>query len=170
MHGRNVLGRASPPRRSFFVSFVDKPLSIRTSRVQIVLAVVAVAAVAGLAGSYARRSPTGRCALDGAVIEPIYRVRIVDELGQDRLFCCIRCAELWLEARPEKPRAIFVTDEASGAEVPAEQAFFVRSAVVTTPTTRNRVHAFRERYDAERHAATAHGRLLTGEPQPLAPR
>jgi hypothetical protein len=74
---------------------------------------------------------------------------------------------MWLARQGARPREVYVTDEASGAEIDAASAYFVRSLVVTTPTTGNRVHAFRDRADAERHAEVAHGTLLNGTERPL---
>ena len=119
-----------------------------------------------LLGWWARRGAPPRCALDGAVIEPLYRVRVEEEDGRQRLFCSVRCAQLWL-ARGRPARAVFVTDEASGREVEASRAFFVRSAVVTPPTTRNHTHAFADRADAERHATAFRGMLLPGPERPF---
>ncbi len=138
-----------------------------TPRGQTVLAVVLLAAVLAVAGSYARRRPGGRCELDGMAIDPAYRVRAVDDDGAEHCFCCIRCARLWLEARRSAPRAVYVTDETGGGEVDAAQAWYVRSTVVTTAASGNRVHAFRDRGDAERHAAFAGGRLLGGADRPF---
>ena len=45
---------------------------------------------------------------------------------------------------------------------------FVRSPVVTKASTGNRIHAFRNHTDAERHAATARGRILSGADRPFA--
>src|SRR5437764_194865 len=119
-----------------------------------------------LLGHWARHAPAGRCSLDGVPITPVYRVRVRDHRGGDHGFCCIRCAELWL-ARSPPAHAVWVTDEASGHELDARAAFFVRSSVVTTPTTGNRVHAFARQEDAERHADVAHGRLLDGPERPF---
>ena len=118
-------------------------------------------------GHLARRAPAGRCALDGVAIEPRYRVRVRED-GRDYEFCCVHCAELWLGRQAPRSRTVFVTDEAGGREIDAASAWFIRSAVVTTPTTGNRVHAFATRADAERHAESAHGRLLTGPDRPFA--
>jgi len=120
-----------------------------------------------LVGSWARHGALGTCALDGAAIEPLYQVRVVDKEGHSHAFCCIRCAELWLAARDASPKTIFVTDEASGQEVNADEAFFVRSSVLTRATTQNRIHAFKHRADAERHATTALGMVLNGGDQPF---
>jgi hypothetical protein len=135
-----------------------------------------IAALAGLLllaalpvlGHWVRRAPEGRCALDGVAIVPIYQVRVRDGQGNDQTFCCIRCAELWLGRQTATPQAVTVTDEASGQAIEATAAYFVRSTVVTAPTTGNRVHAFADQADAERHAESAHGRLLTGTDRPFA--
>jgi hypothetical protein len=118
-------------------------------------------------GPLARKAPADRCALDGVAIEPRYRVRVRDG-GRDSEFCCVHCAELWLGRQAPASRAVFVMDEAGGREIDATSAWFVRSAVVTTPTTGNRIHAFATRADAERHAESARGRLLTGAERPFA--
>ena len=65
------------------------------------------------------------------------------------------------------PLQVLVTDETSGAEVDAAAAWFVRSLVTTTAHTRNRIHAFQAQADAERRAATAHGRVLVGSERPF---
>ena|SRR5437588_8917805 len=116
-----------------------------------------------LAGTLARRTAGPRCAFDGAPIEPLYRVRIVDAEGGERTFCCLHCAGLWRGHRP-RPRAMFVTDEATGAEIPATSAWFVRSRVVTMPHTQNRVHIFGSQADAQRHADAAGGLMLAEMP------
>lgn len=125
------------------------------------LGLLAAAAVPALAR--ALRAPAAdRCALDGVEAGATDRVR-VEGAG---LFCSIACAEAWL-AREPVPRAVFVVDEASGREVPASEAWFVRSRVVTSPRTGNRIHAFAERADAERHARAFQGRLLLGDERPF---
>jgi hypothetical protein len=131
------------------------------------LALLVALALLPLVGHWARRVPAGRCALDGAPIPALYRVRIRDDGGQDQVFCCIHCAEVWLERQARRPVAIFVTDEVTGAEIDASAAYFVRSSVVTTPTTGNRIHAFASRAAARYHAESAYGRLLTGPDRPL---
>jgi hypothetical protein len=125
-------------------------------------------ALLAVAGHSLRQVAAGRCALDGNIIPPIYRVRVQDGQGQNHEFCCLRCAELWLGRQHVRPRAVFVTDEVSGREVPAAEAFFVRSTVITAPTTGNRIHAFASKADAERHAALSVGRILNGPDRPFA--
>ena len=132
-------------------------------------AVVVQVVVVGLAlfGAWSRRGDRGRCAFDGAAIEPVYRVRVEGPDGQTHPFCCIRCAELWLEAHPGPTGHVVVTDESSGKDVDAAVAWFVRSSIVTQPTTGNRIHAFRHRVDAEHHADIAGGRVLSDIDRPF---
>jgi len=131
------------------------------------LAFVCVLAALPLAGHWARRGAAQSCAFDGAIIDPIYRVRVGDADGQDLEFCCIGCAEQWLGRAVRQPRAILVTDEVGGEALDAATAFFVRSRVVTQRTTGNRIHAFRTRGDAEHHAASVSGRILDGSDRPF---
>lgn len=142
-----------------------------TSRLAVVAALMLLALVPVGARwtrqAQARRAQAGRCALDGAVVVPLYRVRVCDSVGEWHNFCCVRCAELWLARQPLPPQAIRVTDEATGEEIDAQAATFVRSMVVTTPTTGNRIHVFASQTAAEHHADIAHGRLLGGSDLPL---
>ncbi len=141
---------------------------MRRSEWVIGLAGLLVLAALPVIGNRVRRPAGDRCALDGVRIDPLYRARVRDHEGRDHAFCCVRCAELWLSRQRPGPQAVYVTDEASGREVEATSAHFVRSTVVTVPTTGNRVHAFADRADAERHAETARGRVLVGPERPFA--
>jgi hypothetical protein len=127
------------------------------------LAGLILLAATAVVGSRLRHPPAGRCALDGVAVEPRYRVRVG---GHE--FCCVRCAELWLGRREAGGQPVRVTDEATGREIDAASAYFVRSMVVTAPATGCRVHAFADRADAERHAESAHGQLLSGSDRPFA--
>jgi hypothetical protein len=120
-----------------------------------------------LAGYWARLGPHDSCALDGSRLEPRYQVHIVDHRGRDQWFCCIHCATLWLGQQEERPRSILVTDEATGAEIDAAAAWFVRSIVITMPHTGNDIHTFRHLEDAERHASQNHGSVLSPEESPF---
>ncbi len=53
--------------------------------------------------------------------------------------------------------------------IDAATAYFVRSMRVTRDTTGNRVHAFRNRADAEKHAEDYHGYVLSEEEGPFRP-
>jgi hypothetical protein len=116
---------------------------------------------------WSRRHAPPRCAVDGLRIEPLYQVRIVDQAGGSHRCCCVACARLWITRRKEPPSAIYVTDEAGGAEIDARSAHFVRSAVVTNPITGNRTHAFSKASDAAEHARVFAGWPLTGTERPL---
>jgi len=118
-------------------------------------------------GHLIRGDREGRCAWDGLKIEPIYQVRIVEKPGITDQFCCLQCAEFWLERRGRKPIDIFVTDESSGMEIEASDAFYVRSAVATNPVTGDHRHVFRAFEDAKKHAESAHGRQLLGDERPF---
>jgi hypothetical protein len=139
------------------------------SRAQGIAGLVGLLVVSGLPllGHWLRRQPEARCALDGVALSPLYRVRILDQRGTSHAFCCVVCAELWCRRHPGEAQAIYVTDEATGEEVEAASAYFVRSLVVTTPPTQNRIHTFRSRADAERHADAAGGTLLDGAERPF---
>jgi hypothetical protein len=133
----------------------------------LILAGLIVAVGAPLAGNWWRRQPEHSCRLDRAKIVALYRVSVVDQQDQTNEFCCIRCAELWLSNQEVKSRAIYVTDEASGQPIGAATAYFVRSPVVTTATTQNRIHAFATRSDAEKHLERYGGQMLQGEDRPF---
>jgi hypothetical protein len=122
-----------------------------------------------LGGHWYRRSAEPRCALDGTRIEPIYKVEITDSQGCHHVFCCPRCGQRWLEHQPTPPQAITVVDEMSGNEVAASKAYYVRSVVVTIPSTGNRIHAFRSQAAAEDHALTHEGIVLSASENPFRP-
>jgi hypothetical protein len=127
---------------------------------------LAAAAALPLVGFWLRRDAAPGCALDGAKIDPAYRVEVIDGRGRPHALCCLRCAEIWLKSQPT-PQAILVTDEASGERIDARDAWYVRSSVVTTPATGNRVHVFRSRADAEKHADEFGGTVLSESERPL---
>jgi hypothetical protein len=107
-----------------------------------------------------RRGDPARCALEGAVIQPSYRVRLLLKDGRAPEFCCITCAQLWMEKSRSRPGQVTVTDEVNGFELDPSLAFFVLSSIITQPTTGNRIHVFGRRSDAEQHIESAGGRLL----------
>jgi hypothetical protein len=113
-----------------------------------------------VAGNWARRGGDKGCALDGARIEPLYRVRVEDRQAQSHEFCCVRCAEVWLSRQDPQPWTICVTDELSGREIPAASAHYVRSLVPTGSGSANRVHVFQELDRAEKHAQTCQGTII----------
>jgi hypothetical protein len=132
------------------------------------LAGLVIAALLPFVGHLIRGDAQHRCAWDGQEIELIYRVRIVEDAENTYEFCCLQCAELWLERRGHKPLRILVTDEASGQEIEAFKAYYVRSTVATNAVTGNRRHVFRTAEDALKHAEAAHGRRLLEDERPFA--
>jgi hypothetical protein len=120
-----------------------------------------------LLGWWARRHRDPGCALDGVRVDPAYRVEIVDGDGRRHEFCCPRCAEIWLDRQAAPPRAVTVTDEPTKQPLDAAAAHYVRSPVVTVPTTQNRIHVFRTRSDAEGHVAAFGGTVLDGADRPF---
>lgn len=120
-----------------------------------------------LAGVLMRDHKDVRCAWDGLPVERIYRVRIIESSDTPREFCCLTCAERWLQQRRDQARRILVTDESSGREIAAGDAHYVRSTVVTNPVTGNQRHVFESAEDAARHASAAQGLLLAGPERPF---
>ncbi len=133
----------------------------------VLLAVVAVSALLPVAGTLLRGARGDRCQTDGVTLVEAPRVRLVTADGTPHVFCCVRCAEEWLDATGDKAERILVTDAVSGALVNAGQAFFVQSRILAQPATGDRVHAFADRAAAEQHADAYRGRVLTGEARPF---
>lgn len=117
-----------------------------------------------LAGHWTRRARGPSCALDGVPIDAAFQVTVVDAGDRPWTFCCVRCAQIWLAHQAAAPLRITVTDEAGTGPVDAPSAWYVRSAVVSTPTSGNRVHVFRAQADAQKHAA-AHTGVVLGDAQ-----
>ncbi len=126
-----------------------------------------IAALIPVLASWLRNGGPATCALDGQSLQPIFQVRIQDIGGETQSFCCIRCAQIWLERRNKVPVAVMVTDERSGREIDLSEAHFVRSSVVTSPSTGNRLHVFLHESDAAIHAARFRGKVLSGLEQPF---
>jgi hypothetical protein len=137
-------------------------------KTSVILTVCGASLALPFVGTWLRQTPGEHCALDGASLVPCYRVCVQDAAGRTRDFCCLRCAEMWVERQSAPVWAIRVTDEATGDQFAAADAHYVRSRIVTTPTTGNRIHVFRDRKDAERHALTWSGTILTGSERPFA--
>ena len=108
------------------------------------------------------------CTLDGLAIDSRREARVVLPSGSSIRFCGVQCAARWLHRAGVAPKEVFVTDEASGQEVKAEDAWFVQSLVAATRGTGDHVHAFARRENAERHAAAYHGTVLQGPDRPFA--
>jgi len=131
-----------------------------------VLGLAALAALPAV-GQRLRAGGTERCALDGVAVAAGRRVRVVELSGEHRVFCCVDCANAWTTSSAARPAAIFVTDETTGAELRAEDAWFVRSSVVACPETGCTVHVFASRAAAQANADSFRGVLCTGDERPL---
>ena len=133
-------------------------------------ALVVVILAAGLsawAGHWRRERAAAGCAFDGLPIETSLRVRATPQAGEERVFCSLRCAECWLAAAGEHGAAVYVTDEATGDELSAEDAYYVRSRIVSHAMSGERRHVFRSLQDAQRHAESYQGRVLVGKLRPF---
>jgi len=139
----------------------------RGRRAGLFVAGLVLVAALPLAGRAWRAGGAPGCALDGIPLREGTRVRVVDAAGRERSFCCIDCASRWLVRSGDRPRGITVTDETTGAPVPAARAWFVRSRVVVLPATGCRIHAFASEADARKHAESFGGLVLEGGERPL---
>lgn len=119
-------------------------------------------------GNWLRSRSEMRCSLDGLEIAPLYRVRIVDRHGIEHAFCCIGCAVKWLERSEIELPTVYVTDEASGMEVGAGEAYFLHSATATNAITGNYLRAFRKQADAEAYLRVYGGQMVNDRERPFA--
>jgi hypothetical protein len=120
-----------------------------------------------LAVHRARGRSDPRCDFDGNKVERATRVEIVDSEGRPHVFCCPDCALPWLIQHPDTPRSITVTDEVSSQPLDAARAVYVRSSAVDTQVTGRPLHVFRSQADAEKHADTYAGVVLTEAERPF---
>jgi hypothetical protein len=143
----------------------------RSHRTAYVVGLLALAALPLAARALGSPEPE-RCVVDGRPLPEALSVRVVSGSHETRRLCGVTCADRWLAREDGADAAaheVFVVDETSGREVPADEAFFVRS-LVAHPVTRDRVHAFARRDDAERHARAFAGRILEGPDRPFSSR
>lgn len=116
----------------------------------------------------ALRDDAERCALDGVSIDAQHAVRVIDGAAPQR-FCCITCAQGWISRAPAASRGVMVVAEDTGVEIPAKDAWFVRSPVVAVAATDCRIHAFSSEAAAREHLAAFRGTLLSGGDRPFSP-
>jgi hypothetical protein len=90
-----------------------------------------------------------RCSYDGAVIEPIHRVDLMEETRVSASFCSLACALAW----PSHPPRTWwrLRDEITGRPIDAQRATFVASRVVTVPARSERIHVFEDPTAAMSH-------------------
>ena len=122
--------------------------------------VIVIFLLVALATSFMKRSGGDRCALDAIKIEPIYQVDVTPTEGKTLKFCCIECSKKFLAANRGKVNAVTVTDEVTGKRIDASIAWFVESSIVTNQSTGNKIHAFAEKTDAEKHAKDFSGVIM----------
>ncbi len=113
------------------------------------------------------RAPVERCAMDGVKVARPFRVRVVADDGGARAFCGVTCAEAWLRSSGVAPREILVTDGATGREIDAAAAWFVRTVANRSDGAPDAVRVFAGREDAERHAEAYGGTVLSGANRPF---
>ncbi|MDY0058916.1 MAG: hypothetical protein RBU45_03835 [Myxococcota bacterium] len=144
-----------------------EPLPIRIGLRQAALALLGALALALLGEAIQAQVATReRCLLDRLPIQPIYQVRVNQPDGQSLHFGSPRCALSYLERLGTlRDLEVIVTDEVAGRPVPARQAFFVQSEVLTSRQDGNDWHVFADEVEARRHAMRYEGQLL---PDPFA--
>jgi len=142
------------------------------SGARVALFAAGLAAVASLPviGRTLRSGGGERCAYNGVPVRSATKVRVREAGGRVRAFCCVDCARRWFAAEGGPSGEIFVTDEATGTEVGAADAWFVTSRVTAFAPCACHVHVFASAEDARRHAKDYDGTLLEGASRPLAPR
>ncbi len=128
-------------------------------KVWIIVVLVFIGAIAAI-GGLMKGHMAARCDYDGTRIQPIYEVDFEFEDGSMKRFCSIICALMDLKDEGKKLKYITVVDEVSGKKIDDSLATFVESDVITIPHVKNRIHAFAEKSDAERHAHQFNGKLI----------
>ncbi len=129
-------------------------------RIVLIAALVIVATLSTLGVVLQHYSSGLRCALDGFPIDPLYEVTIIRKHETPYNFSCILSAQIWLTENAGLLSSIWVTDEVTGKKIKAELAYYVESDVVTTPHTRNRIHAFAGEKAAKLHAWQYKGKFV----------
>jgi hypothetical protein len=124
---------------------------------------LAVGALLPLLGDRLRANAP-RCELDGVDVERAYRARVVTADGDEHVFCGVSCARLWLARTGTGASRVLVTDSATGTEIDAASAWFVRTVAGDGP---DEIRVFAHAKDAERHVDTYRGEILSGPERPF---
>ncbi len=140
----------------------------RALRTALFLGGIALAAALPGIGRAVRARGAERCALDGVLAAGPSLVRVIAGDGSGRAFCCVECARTWLARAGADVERVQVTDEATGGEVAADEAWFVESRVPVAGRAGSFVHAFSTEAAARRHAEEYGGRVLAGPWRPFA--
>ena len=119
-------------------------------------------------GHTLRDNGSPRCDWDGIAIDSAFRVHVITMQGESHSFCCVLCAAAWVDRSASTIEKTLVTDETSGLDIAAADAFFVRSSVPTNEITGNRWHTFRTGADAQSHADATRSRVVSASDSPLA--
>jgi hypothetical protein len=111
-----------------------------------------------------------RCSFDGAVIEPIRRVDLMEDSTATASFCSLACALAWPARPPSPPHPTWwrVRDEVTGLPIDARRATFVASRVVTVPARDERIHAFADPTAAMSHCVQFGGARIADPLPPTA--
>ncbi|MHC4821481.1 MAG: hypothetical protein ACYTDX_07160 [Planctomycetota bacterium] len=143
-------------------------MSRRVVRRALLVAGIALAAALPFAGQAWRADADPRCSLDGVDANGPTTVRFEDHAREERLFCSVDCAEIWLSRTGEHPHRILVTDENSGVSLDAGLAWFVHGRIPSNTTADSFVHVFGRETDAREHIENFGGVLLTADQRPFA--
>jgi hypothetical protein len=113
------------------------------------------------------REPVERCAQDGAVVDPDYRV--VVDLGPAgaRRFCGVACADRWLASSGVAARSVLVTDCVGGETVDARSAVYVETHAGRREDAPDAIRVFASPKEAARHVGAYGGEILRGDRRPL---
>lgn len=132
-----------------------------------VLSFLAACVILPIAAAALRGGHEPRCEIDGVALAEAPVVRVIEDSGVERDFCCVRCASRWVDTTRTKPDQVLVTDAVASAMIDARYAWFVRSSVVAQAATQDHVHAFATEAAAREHAKNYRGRVLTGDARPF---
>ncbi|KPK20148.1 MAG: hypothetical protein AMK69_23705 [Nitrospira bacterium SG8_3] len=129
-------------------------------RSRLITGLIIAASISTMVVVFQHRSSSTRCSLDGIGIDPLYEVTIIRKDETRYNFSCILSAQIWLTENAQLPLSVWVTDEVTGKKIRSELAYYVESDVVTTPHTRNRIHAFAGEKAAKLHACQYKGKFV----------
>lgn len=115
------------------------------------------------------RQGSESCRLDGTGIIPITRVVLVDESGEESLFCSLCCAKTWIDNHPdlsvqlkEGKANLTLVDEISGLEIDSSLAYWVESNQYSRLENKCRVHVFSDKQAASKYLRLHQGQELPG--------
>ena len=98
-----------------------------------------------------RGKPVSGCARDGVPLDGLFMARLVTTDGSVFSFCSVHCSRDWWDHHKGAVQSVTVRDETTKDDIDAATAWFVRSAVLASRASGERIHAFGRRADAELH-------------------